>query len=99
MGKRRAKRESVLTLTWSDIDMKGDPIEPDHSSAGLPGVLRLTAGLAIVALAVLAALAVLDVLPREQLTSYGRRILLLALILALAAAGIAGLVRWGRRGR
>jgi hypothetical protein len=48
---------------------------------------------------VLAALAVLDVLPREQLTSYGRRILLLALIVALAAAGIAGLVRWGRRGR
>ena len=34
-----------------------------------------------------------------QLTSYGRRILLLALIVALAAAGIAGLVRWGRPGR
>ena len=68
MGKRRAKRESVLTLTRSDMMMKG-------------------------------ALAVLDVLPREQLTSYGRRILLLALIVALAAAGIAGLVHWGRRGR
>jgi hypothetical protein len=79
--------------------MKGDPIEPGQSSAGLPGVLRLTAGLAIIALAVLAALAVLDVLPREQITSYGRRILLLALIVALAAAGIAGLVHWGRRGR
>jgi hypothetical protein len=79
--------------------MTGDPIEPGHSSAGLPGVLRPTAGLAIIALAVLAALAVLDVLPREQLTSYGRRILLLALIVALAAAGIAGLVRWGRRDR
>jgi len=78
--------------------MKGDPIE-GHSSAGLSGVLRLTAGLAIIALALLAALAVLDVLPREQLTSYGRRILLLALIVALAAAGIAGLVHWGRRGR
>jgi hypothetical protein len=78
--------------------MKGDPIEPSHTSSGLPGVLRLTAGLAIIALAVLAALAVLDVLPREQLKSYGRRILLLALIVALAAAGIAGLVRWGRRG-
>ena len=78
--------------------MKGDPIE-GHSSAGLSGVLRLTAGLAIIALALLAALAVLDVLPREQLTSYGRRILLLALIVALSAAGIAGLVHWGRRGR
>ena len=79
--------------------MKDNPIEPGHSSAGLPGVLRLTAGLAIIALAVLAAMAVLDVLPREQITSYGRRILLLALIVALAAAGIAGLVHWGRRGR
>jgi hypothetical protein len=77
--------------------MKGDPIEPAHQSAGLPGVLRLTAGLAIIALASLAALAVLEVLPREQVESYGRRILLLALIVALAAAGIAGLVHWGRR--
>ena len=66
LGKRRANRDSVLTLARSDI---------------------------------LAALAVLDVLPREQLTSYGRRILLLALIVALAAAGIAGLVHWGRRAR
>jgi hypothetical protein len=78
--------------------MNTNPIESSQSSAGLPGVLRLTAGLAIVALAVLAALVVLDVMPREQLTSYGRRILLLALIVGLAAAGISGLVRWGRRG-
>jgi hypothetical protein len=77
--------------------MQGDPIERAHRSAGLPGVLRLTAGLAIIALATLAALAVLDVLPREQVESYGRRILLLALIVALAAGGIAGLVHWGRR--
>ena len=77
--------------------MKPDPIQPAHRSAGLPGVLRLTAGLAIIALAALAALAVLDVLPREQVESYGRRILLLALIVALASAGIAGLVHWGRR--
>jgi hypothetical protein len=77
--------------------MKADPIEPGHTSGGLPGVLRLTAGLAILALAILAAMAVLDVLPREQLASYGKRIFLLALITALAAAGIAGLVRWGRR--
>jgi hypothetical protein len=77
--------------------MKADPIEPGHTSGGQPGVLRLTAGLAILALAILAAMAVLDVLPREQLASYGKRIFLLALITALAAAGIAGLVRWGRR--
>jgi hypothetical protein len=73
------------------------PTQPDGSSAGLPGVLRLTAGLAIIALATLAALVVLDVIPREQVAPYGRRIVLLALIVVLAAAGIGGLVRWGQR--
>jgi hypothetical protein len=73
------------------------PTQPDGSSAGLPGVLRLTAGLAIIALATLAALVVLGILPREQVAPYGRRIVLLGLIVGLAAAGIAGLVRWGRR--
>lgn len=77
--------------------MNRDPIA-GPSSAGLPGVLRLTAGLAVVALAILAALVVLEVLPREQLAPYGTGILLLALIIALASIGIAGLVRWGRRG-
>jgi hypothetical protein len=73
------------------------PTQPDTSSAGLPGILRLTAGLAIVALATLAALVVLDLVPRAQVAPYGRRILLLTVIVGLAAAGIAGLVRWGRR--
>jgi hypothetical protein len=77
--------------------MKSNPIESGPSSAGLPGVLRLTAGLAILALAALAGLVVLDVVPREQLAPYGRRILLLALIAALASVGIGGLVHWGRR--
>ena len=72
------------------------PTQPDSGSAGLPGILRLTAGLAILALAMLAALVVLDLVPLEQVGPYGRRILLLALIVGLAAAGIAGLVRWGR---
>ena len=52
---------------------------------------------AIIALATLAALVVLDVVPRDQVSPYGRRIVLLALIVALAAAGIGGLVRWGQR--
>jgi hypothetical protein len=77
--------------------MMSDPIEPGPSSAGLPGFLRLTAGLAILALAALAGLVVLDVVPRDQLAPYGRRILLLALIVALASLGIAGLVRRGGR--
>ena len=77
--------------------MKNEPVASVSSSAGLPGVLRLSAGLAIIALAVLAALVVLEVLPRDQVVSYGRRIVLLAVIVGLAAAGIAGLIRWGRR--
>jgi hypothetical protein len=78
--------------------MNRDPIEPGATSAGLPGVLRLTAGLAVIALAVLAALVVLEVLPREQLARYGTRILVLALIVAFASVAIGVLVQWGRRG-
>lgn len=76
--------------------MKGE-LERAPQSAGLPGVLRLTAGLAVLALAVLSGLVVLDVLPREQLATIGRRILLLSLITALASAAIAGLVGGGRK--
>jgi hypothetical protein len=78
--------------------MNRQPIESGPSSAGLPGVLRLTAGLAVLALAGLAGLVVLDVLPREQLAPVGRRILLLALIVALTSAAIAGLAGAGRKG-
>lgn len=53
---------------------------------------------AVLALAVLASLVVLDVIPREQVAPYGRRILLLALIIALAGAAIAGLLRSSRQG-
>jgi hypothetical protein len=72
-------------------------INRSSQSAGLPGVLRLTAGLAVLALAVLSGLVVLDVLPREQLATIGRRILLLSLIIALASAAIAVLVGGGRK--
>jgi hypothetical protein len=78
--------------------MKNQPIDPVSESAGLPGVLRLTAGLAIVALATLAALVVLEIVPLQQIAPYGRRIILLTLIVGLAATGIGALVRWGRRG-
>ncbi len=76
--------------------MRGE-LEGGPGSAGLPGVLRLTAGLAILALAALAGPVVLDVVPREQLAPVGRRILLLALIVGLAAAAIAGLAAAGRK--
>ena len=71
--------------------MKTDPISAEPSSAGLPGVLRLTAGLAVLALAGLAGLVVLDVVPRDQLAPVGRRIVMLTVIVALASAAIAGL--------
>jgi hypothetical protein len=71
--------------------MKGE-IDRSPHSAGLPGVLRLTAGLAVLALAVLSGLVVLDVLPREQLATIGRKVLLLSVIITLASAAIAVLV-------
>lgn len=77
--------------------MKNQPVPSGPGSSGLPGILRLTAGLVILALAGLASLVVLDLVPVEQVVPHGRRIILLALVAALAAAGIAGLVRWGRR--
>ena len=77
--------------------MKNESIQSSPSSAGLPGILRLTAGLAIIALATLAGLVVLDIVPQEHVAPVSRRILLLTLIVGLAATGIAGLVRWGRR--
>jgi hypothetical protein len=76
--------------------MKNQPVPSGTSSSGLPGVMRLTAGLVILALAGLASLVVLDLVPVEQVLPHGRRIVLLALVIALAATGIAGLVRWGR---
>ena len=76
--------------------MKGE-VDRTSQSAGLPGVLRLTAGLAVLALAVLSGLVVVDVLPREQLATIGRRILLLSIITALASAAIAVLVSGGRK--
>jgi hypothetical protein len=76
--------------------MKGE-IDRNSQAAGLSGVLRLTAGLAVLALAVLSGLVVLDVLPREQLGTMGRKILLLSLIVALASAAIAVLAGGGRK--
>jgi hypothetical protein len=78
----------VSIMEWP---MQQDPVQPAGRSAGLPGVLRLTGGLAVLALAILAALVVLDVVPQQRMAAYGGRILLLALIVALAAAAIAAL--------
>jgi hypothetical protein len=77
--------------------MKNDPIAPPATSAGLPGILRLTAGFAVLALAALAALVILDLVPREQVAPVGRKIVLLTVVVGLASTAIAGLVGWRRR--
>ena len=77
--------------------MPSEPTEREQPSAGLPGVLRLVAGLAILALALIAAMVVVGALTREQLADYGTRVVLLAGIAALAAGGIAALVGWRPR--
>jgi hypothetical protein len=79
--------------------MSEQPIRAGRSSAGLGGILRLTAGLTVIALAILASLVVLEIVTFEQMLPQGQQIVLLALIAALASAAIAGLVRWGRGDR
>ena len=78
------------------------------SSPGVPGrdepggltcLLRLMAAMAIALLAGIAALVVLDVLPREMLTQWSVKVILLTGIAALASMAITFILGWGRRGR
>ena len=66
---------------------------------GLTGLLRLMAAMAIALLAGIAALVVLDVLPREMLTQWSVKVILLTGIAALASMAITFILGWGRRGR
>lgn len=76
-----------------------DPVPPAGTErSGLPNLLRLMAALAIALLAGLAALVVLDVLPREILTQWSAKVILLTGIAALASVAIAFIMGWGRRG-
>jgi len=70
--------------------------DPHQTGSGLGGTLRSIGVLAVLALAGLAALVVLDVIPREQLAEWGTKIGLLAAIAVAAAGGIAALMG-GRR--
>jgi uncharacterized membrane protein len=62
----------------------------------LPQLLRLAAALAVGFLGLLAALVVLDVIPREQLTSLGVKIALLLGIFCVVTLVITVLLRSGR---
>ncbi|MGH7629522.1 MAG: hypothetical protein ACREOF_09025 [Gemmatimonadales bacterium] len=76
-----------------------DPVPPPESEpSGLPSLLRLMAALAIALLAGLAALVVLDVVPREMLTQWSVKVILLTGIAALAIVAITFIMGWGRRG-
>jgi hypothetical protein len=62
----------------------------------LPQLLRLAAALAVTFLGLLAALVVLDVIPREQLRTLGVKIVLLLGIFCLVTLVITVLLRSGR---
>jgi hypothetical protein len=62
----------------------------------LPRLLRLAAALAVAFLGLLAALVVLDVIPREQLGTLGVKIVLLLGIFCLVTLVITVLLRSGR---
>ena len=62
----------------------------------LPQLLRLAAALAVVLLGLLAALVVLDVIPRDQLATLGVKIVLLLGIFSVVMLVITVLLRSGR---
>jgi hypothetical protein len=62
----------------------------------LPQLLRLAAALAVVLLGLLAALVVLDVIPRDQLATLGVKIVLLLGIFCIVTLVITVLLRSGR---
>ncbi len=71
-------------------------INQPESGGGLSGLLRVSAALAVVVLALIGVLAVLEVIPAEVLKEWATKIGLVILILAAAAVAIAALVRGGR---
>jgi len=76
-----------------DVNSK---INQPESGAGVTGLLRASAALAVVVLALIGVLAVLDVIPSEVLKEWATKIGLVILILIAAAVAIAALVRGGK---
>lgn len=71
-------------------------INQPESGSGMSGLLRASATLAVVVLALIGVLAVLDVIPSEVLKEWATKIGLVVLILVAAAVAIAALVRGGK---
>ena len=68
-----------------------------HGS-GLAGTLKLFAALAVVALAILASLVVLGVIPRETFADAGIKLVSLAAIAGLTSVVLWALLKIGQRG-
>jgi hypothetical protein len=68
-------------------------INEPETGGGMSGLLRAAAALAVLVLALIGILAVLDVIPAELLREWGTKIGLVILILVAAAVAIAALAR------
>ena len=77
--------------------MTQDSDQTGASRSALAGVLKLTAIIASVLLALLGVLVVLDVIPRDSLGELATKILLVACIFGLASVALAFLMRSGKR--
>ena len=73
-----------------------DPRQSE-SGAGMPGVLKAIAAFAIVLVATIGVLAVLEVIPREMMQEWFTKGILLVLIIGGASVALALLGRSGRR--
>ncbi len=67
-----------------------------ETGAGLPGALRATAALAVIVVALIGVLAVLEVIPREALQEWFTKIGLVIVIVVAAAIALALLARGGK---
>jgi putative effector of murein hydrolase LrgA (UPF0299 family) len=75
--------------------MYQSPVDSARGS-GLTGTLKLIAVVAVLGLALLAGLLVLDVIPRESFKEFSTKLLSVMAIVGLASAAIALLLRTGR---
>ena len=73
------------------------PDDSGNARSGLINVLKLIAAVAILALALLGILVVLDVVPRDALGELATKVVLVACLLALASAALGLLMRSGKR--
>lgn len=71
--------------------------ESANRGGGLAGSLKVIAGLCVFALALLAALLVLEIIPAAMFQQLMTKILLLALVAALATTALWLLIRPGKR--